>query len=224
MREEYLTRQSDLIPQNILHQQIIIVGAGAIGSFTTLSLAKMGFRNIKVYDYDIIEDENMNCQFYPISEIGNKKVHALQRMVKEFTGVVIEDFDMEVNDHFNFVGAYLICAVDSMSVRKMLFEKCWNTSYLIDPRMSAEYAMIETLYVADKGERFESYEATLYTDDDAVQERCTAKATMYTVMLIAGQISKIVKDTSLYNNYLRTIDWNIENNQIFSWDNEGVRK
>jgi tRNA A37 threonylcarbamoyladenosine dehydratase len=36
-----LTRQADIIPEHILKKQITIVGAGAVGSFTTLALAKI---------------------------------------------------------------------------------------------------------------------------------------------------------------------------------------
>jgi tRNA A37 threonylcarbamoyladenosine dehydratase len=73
---KYLTRQSDLIPEAILSTPITVVGAGAIGSFTVLTLAKMGFNNITVFDDDEIDFVNINNQFYRISDIGKKKVDA----------------------------------------------------------------------------------------------------------------------------------------------------
>ena len=41
-------RQSDLISESILDTPINIVGAGGIGSLTTLALAKVGFKHIRV--------------------------------------------------------------------------------------------------------------------------------------------------------------------------------
>ena len=52
---EYLVRQLDILPPEQTITPITIIGAGAIGSFVALSLAKMGFDDITVYDFDKIE-------------------------------------------------------------------------------------------------------------------------------------------------------------------------
>lgn len=221
MKPEYLTRQSDLIPEHALQASITIIGAGAIGSFTALSLAKMGYSDITVYDDDVIEEENMNCQFYPIDSIGLNKVDALKGLIKQFTGVEIKAHAERVDNTKIFRSDILIAAVDNMSVRKFLFKDCFGGSLFIDPRMSAEYATIETVHFQDHQKRFSGYEKTLYTDEEAVQERCTAKSTIYTVLLIAGQIAKIVKDVSMQSPYARTIDWDIANNRMMAWDSNG---
>ena len=41
---------------------------------------------------------------------------------------------------------------------------------------------------------FDDFEKSWFSDDDAVQEKCTAKATIYTTLLAAGFIAKAVKD------------------------------
>jgi len=224
MKPEYLSRHYDILPPEATNKSIVVVGAGAIGSFTVLALAKMGYTNIKVYDFDTVENENMNCQFYPVFSIGQPKVEALKSMIKTFCDVNIEVFNEEVNDGHMFIADYLICAVDSMKVRKMLYEKCNASMFLIDPRMGAEYASMEVIACNDTKERRESYEKSLYSDSEAVQERCTAKSTIYTVMLIAGQIAKVVKDTSTRNSYLRTLDWNIRENSLLGWADTGESK
>lgn len=88
-REAALTRQLDFIPMSSLGAQVNIVGAGAIGSWVALSLAKMGFVDITVWDDDEVSIENMNCQFYPMNMIGRPKVEALAEMVELFTGTKI---------------------------------------------------------------------------------------------------------------------------------------
>jgi len=212
-KQQALVRQSELIPLDALEVPITIIGAGAVGSFTALSLVKMGFENITVYDFDKIETANMNCQFYRISDIGKFKVEALKELIKDFTGVEIEAKN-ERYEGGTFPGI-VIMAVDSMAVRRLIWdnhkEVAFNTKLIVDARMAIEnvlcYAM-KPLVEKD----IASYEKTLYTDANAVEERCTNKAIVFTVMSIAGLISKILKDFVTDKPYSRVTFWSIENN------------
>lgn len=219
-KEEFITRHADILGGEALNKTITIVGAGAIGSFTALALAKMGFQDITVYDFDTIEPENIGNQFFPIECIGQSKVQALKGMVKAFTGIDINAAEHKLDPQSGTItGDYLISAVDSMEVRKFLYEDLCATRWLIDPRMSAEYA---TLYTLDmRAGNFKDYESTLYTDEEAVRERCTAKTTMYTVLMIAGQIVKAVKDTATGNPFIKTMDWSIGSNEMVAFSSEG---
>ena len=116
----HLTRQMDIIPMNLLSEEITIIGAGAIGSFTALALAKMGFENLTVFDFDKIEIENMNCQFFPYSAIGMQKVMALKMMISQFANAEINVIDKPY-DKGTFKGI-VISAVDSMKVRKLIWD------------------------------------------------------------------------------------------------------
>jgi len=213
-KHQVLTRQLDLIPLDVLDEQITVIGAGAIGSFTVLSLVKSGFENITVYDFDIIEPENMSSQFYRIKDIGKNKVDALQDLVKEFTGV-----EIQVKNELYKTGTFpgiVISAVDSMEVRKLIWDNhkvSFGTKLVIDPRMSAEFFLCYAMNPLDIQD-VESYERTLYTDQDSVQERCTAKATSYTALNAAAHVVKIVKDylTHPEKKYSRTCEWNIAAN------------
>lgn len=190
----HLTRQMDLIPAKVLDKQINIIGAGAVGSFTTLALVKMGFTNINVIDFDVIDIENMNCQFFRFKDIGKYKVDALKELVLDFTNVEIN----VANDRWN--GAILdgvtICAADSMVVRKQLFDtherKAFQTQLIIDPRMGAETALLHT-YSPLNPKEISEYQKTLYSDSEAIQEACTRKATIYTALSLAGIVCTVVK-------------------------------
>ena len=108
---------------------IVIVGAGAVGSFTALTLAKMGFWNITVYDYDLISQENIPNQFYPVRSIGQKKVDALYQMIMMMTNTPIVpvatkwssvDFTWPVQRE-GFEYPILIACTDNMDSRKEMF-------------------------------------------------------------------------------------------------------
>jgi len=212
---KYLTRQSDLIPAQVLTTPITVVGAGAIGSMVVLTLAKMGFNDITVYDDDTIEHVNINNQFYRISDIGKAKVEALAELVYDFTHVKIKPCKMRTNKDMMLSNKIIISAVDSMKSRKEIFD-CFYGSVLIDPRMAIEYASIRT-YFPVLGDKPKDYTDSLFNDSEAVQERCTAKATMYTASLIAGHVSKIVLDFCLDRDIVRSLDWDIGANKYSAY-------
>jgi molybdopterin/thiamine biosynthesis adenylyltransferase len=218
---EYITRHLDLINLDSLKTKIVIVGAGAIGSFTALSLAKMGFSDITVYDFDTVENENIGSQFFSIDSIGKPKVEALQTMIKAFTGIEIRAVNAKVETMADKPAHIVIAAVDNMAVRRMIFETC-NCRVLIDPRMGAEFATMSVVDFHGSKAQIDSYKKTLFSDSSAVQERCTAKTTIYTVLLIAGQVVKAVKDT-LGNSEarVRTLDWNIGQNALLAFGEKG---
>jgi molybdopterin/thiamine biosynthesis adenylyltransferase len=216
LTNEHLTRQLDILPIKCLDKRITIIGAGAIGSFTALSLAKMGFEDITVYDFDKIEIENMNCQFYRRSDVGKLKVEALADLVESFTDVRIN----AVNQLFEGapLNGIVISAVDSMSARQMIWDgqkMSAGVDMLIDPRMGAETAMLYCMNPHDANDRF-SYEKTLYSDNEAVQDRCTAKSTTYTALLLSGLVAKAVKDIVTDSPYPRIVNWSILHNALES--------
>lgn len=213
MKNKYLTRQSDLIPEELLTTPITIVGAGAIGSIVVLTLAKMGFHNLTVFDDDEIEHVNINNQFYRISDIGKKKVDALKEIVYDFTHVEIKPMPIRASGLLQ--DKVLISAVDSMKSRKEIYD-LFCGAVLIDPRMAIEYASIRT-YMPLRGDKPTDYTNSLFKDAEAVQDRCTAKATMYTASLIAGHVSKIVLDYMLERDIMRSLDWDIETNNYSSY-------
>jgi len=216
---EHLIRQADLIPKDVLGTQITIIGAGAIGSWVCLSLAKMGFGYIRVYDYDTVDIENMNCQFYRFDDIGKKKIDALRDMVYEFTKVTIMGIDDKYTNQKH--GGIIISALDNMKARRDVFEahKASLADYIIDPRMGGEFATMYIIDPADEKDRAH-YEKTLHSDEEAVHERCTAKATMYTANLLGGLVAKAVKDIVTNAPYTRTVQWDIGKNEFMSFLSE----
>lgn len=217
MNTDHLTRQLEIIPLETLGQEITVIGAGAIGSFTVLSLVKMGFGNITVYDFDDVSIENMNCQFYRTKDVGKKKVDALKDLIFDFTEAKIT----VVADRYESqeLRGIVISAVDSMEVRKNIWQnilKSYTVKWLIDPRMASEYALNYVMNPRDEKDRV-TYEKVLYTDAEAVQERCTAKATMYTATMIAGYVAKAVKDIVTKSVYARVTHWDIGMNNMLNW-------
>ncbi len=209
IQNEHLTRQLDIIDVRTLDRKVVIIGCGAIGSFLTLALAKMGMTNLEVFDHDKVDTVNMSNQFFRFADIGKNKALALHDLVKDFTGTEIKYhevlFDQENADRL--AGAIVVSAVDSMLTRSEILEiaKVVGVDYIIDPRMSAEkYA--QYCYTP---ETFDKYIKTLYSDADAVAERCTAKSTVYTAISAAGIVTKTIKNILMKEVYPKQVQWDI---------------
>lgn len=207
----FTTRQRDIIPDKTLTKRVNIVGCGAIGSFTALALAKMGMKNITVWDMDEVSDVNMNNQFFRYTDIGSNKATALKNLIKDFTGeeIVAHARKFDPSDLAGMKGI-LIVAVDSMDTRAMFME--WirktyvhNIELLIDPRMGAEEYMQFVTKLSDTT----AYMKTLYSSKDVEAPRCTAKSTIYTATLAAGTIAKTVKAHLVGMPLAKTTLWDI---------------
>lgn len=218
----HLTRQASIIDSSLLaKQKIYIIGCGAIGSYAAVNLAKMGILNIEVWDNDVVSIENMNNQFFRFSDIGKNKAAALQDLILDFTGVKIKTHETKfeegtaIHSFFNNEDAIMISAVDSMGVRKLIFDEIVsnemgnNVRFIIDPRMSAE-AYLQFSCRMDKTASMENYAKSLYTDEAAVQERCTAKSTIYTATSAAAMVCKTVKNIIMGEQYPKMISWDIK--------------
>lgn len=222
-KNQHLTRQMDLIPLSVLSTPINIIGAGAIGSFTALALAKMGFENITAIDFDHIDIENMNCQFFRFTDIGSPKVEALQKLIKDFTNTEITI----VNDMWNgkILDGITICAVDSMAVRKQVFDaynrKAFNSIAVIDPRMGAETSALYQ-YNPLSPKECDGYSKTLYSDEDAVQERCTAKSTIYCSLGISSIICTAVKELLVNKNRIKNVVYDMKTCDMITHFHEAV--
>lgn len=204
--KDTLQRQMDIIPLDKLGASITIIGAGAIGSWTSLALAKMGFLNQTVIDFDTVGVENMNSQFYPLYMIGEPKVEALKSMVEMFTGHKLN----VIND--KYTGAKLtdnivIAAVDSMEVRREAFLNTDNGMF-IDPRMGAEQMHLYALRANADVDK-ETYMKSWYSDSEALHEKCTAKSTIYCANILSGLVAKTVKNVILKESYPRVLRWDL---------------
>jgi molybdopterin/thiamine biosynthesis adenylyltransferase len=64
---------------------VLLLGAGGIGSHVLWNLAAMGAKRVTVVDFDVIEETNLNRQLmYSHDDIGKTKVHVLCEKIARF--------------------------------------------------------------------------------------------------------------------------------------------
>jgi sulfur carrier protein ThiS adenylyltransferase len=65
------------IKEKLSHFTIGIAGAGGLGSNCASSLVRAGIGHVVIADFDVVNESNLNRQFYFTHQIGQKKVIAL---------------------------------------------------------------------------------------------------------------------------------------------------
>lgn len=200
--------QTLLLPQDRMDQCAIgIIGQGAIGSFVSMALTKMGFKNVIVWDHDKYEEHNIPTQMCPIDGVGKRKVIVARDMVKQFSGEDIIAVATKVtgekaydylSDTFPSHKLIMIMAVDSLDVRRALvegFRKAYGL-WVVDARMGAKTYRVMTFW-PDHADQFTDYMSTLVSDADAVQERCGQKSIIYTVLGVAAEVCAFVHSIAM---------------------------
>ena len=204
-------RQMGLIKIDMLSTPITVIGCGAIGSFTTLALAKVGFHNLTVWDGDKIEEHNIPNQFYPLSTVGLAKTVALKKMVKMFEGVEIKG----VNRFWTGarLSGVVVSAVDSMKVRSEIWKgvgRNVEVPILIDGRMGGNQLEVYTVDMKIMDDR-KRYMKTLYPDSATAPVPCTERAVMYNVLNIASWIVNQLRLVLSHKEYKRQMIMDLEN-------------
>jgi len=196
-------RQMDIVRPDEL-PAVTVIGAGGIGSFTLLALAKMGVTELTVFDADRVEEHNLPNQLYSITDIGLPKVEAARSLGAMFSDANVYGIMGNVTKEldYKFEGV-VVSGVDSMASRKEIWSKVkmkGAVQLYVDARMGAEVARIHSINPCDP-DHIKWYESTLYDDKDAIEEPCTSRAIIYNgfmiAALIASQVKKFAKHESL---------------------------
>ena len=100
-----------------------IIGAGGLGATTALTLAKMGYRYMTIYDSDVVSEENTGTQLHKPSDIGTAKVLALALTIEEFSDdISINTMYERVTAETRLYSPIVISAVDSINARKDIWK------------------------------------------------------------------------------------------------------
>ena len=188
-------RSSELIndfSDKIFH----ILGCGAIGSSAATQLCRMGAETFVLYDLYSVEIQNIGVSHYVLTDIGKKKVDALDNHLVSINP------DVNIYAEFGRFSAFLkklsdkdivILGFDSMDSRLEAAVAALKDSNkplaIIDGRMGAEEYQQYTIMNPTLGK----YKTTWYSDADAVDEPCNAKATSYCSNMSGAFIANAVK-------------------------------
>ena len=125
--EEFNSRNSKKVLINADNFNTVIVGCGGLGSNIAQMLVRSGISKLKIIDFDIVNESNLNRQFFFLKDLGKNKTDALDENLKMINpSVVLTKVNAKVTAE-NFketVGNFdiLIEACDSVESKKILLE------------------------------------------------------------------------------------------------------
>jgi molybdopterin/thiamine biosynthesis adenylyltransferase len=193
-------RQLDFIdPEKLNEYAILVAGAGSVGSWATLALAKMGAQRVTVWDRDIVDLHNASVQIFSSREVGGRKALLLSAWVDRLADngarvtAVTRHLDADAGVA-SIDQEILVMAVDSMPARRYLWDLAKaspKVRLVIDVRMGGE---VLRMYAVDPRDPSQEafYEGNFYDGGPGEALSCSAQATIYTSMFAAAFVSSVV--------------------------------
>lgn len=198
------TRFSDLDWATEL-KEILVIGAGGIGSYTVYNLSRIG-HSLNIFDYDSVDETNtIGGQLYRTKDVGKNKVSALTEIVREFGCInEITTFNEKYTKECGSMDIVIV-GPDNMEARKQAFE-AWEKHLdnkaaefqtleeclFIDGRLLAELSEVFVIQ-GDKPEQIEEYKTKWLFEDSEIEElSCTAKQTSFMAMHISSIITTLL--------------------------------
>jgi len=191
-------RQYQIFDPKEQKTNIIVVGCGSIGSFVTLTLAKLGFDKITALDFDKVEKENIPNQFYRFCDIGKYKVDAIKEITKDFSGLDITTINTKIDENNKFLdkvvidlNTLVILALDNIEARKLIYNELKELPIkILDVRVGGEASNIYLLDLENEKDKSD-YEALL--EKPASEDECGNKFVIYNILNVASETCNIVK-------------------------------
>ena len=147
MNEQFL-RTSLLLGENniekIYNSKVTVIGLGAVGSFATEILARVGVGSLLLVDFDVVQTTNLNRQLFALhSTLNQKKTDIAKQRVSDINPQCkVETLDIFVNTDtlpqiFNNKPDIVIDAIDSYNPKLRLIEYCYKNNIKIISSMGA---------------------------------------------------------------------------------------
>jgi len=195
--------QEEIYNPDFQKSDIQIIGVGSTGSFLALTLAKMGLKDIKIIDYDKVENHNIPNQFYKIKDENKEKLDALKDIIKEFSDIEIKTENIKIDKNYSFdvgLNTIVLICVDNMESREIIFNKLkdFPIKKLIDTRFGGEGFSIHVVDL-EKEEEKERYEKSLKLP--IKETPCGEKGIIYSILSLSSEVCNIIKKIECGENY-----------------------
>jgi hypothetical protein len=201
-------------PNALKRIKISLIGAGAIGSFTALSISKMGAVSITGYDDDGVAAHNLSNQFYRKEDLDKYKVDALSGILESFSDTQMKQVRRRFTAR-DTLEEVTIVATDSMPSRQLVWEKFKrqkSARILIEARMGAELGMVYTIKKVNgklSKEDIAFYQPRVYPTQKIEPLPCTARSIIYNVLMISSLICRAFKGVMKKEKFPRELIFNM---------------
>jgi sulfur carrier protein ThiS adenylyltransferase len=126
-REIHQAMKISEVKSHLSKFRVGIAGAGGLGSNCAVALARSGVGTLVIADYDIVELQNLNRQYYFTSQVGLMKTDALKENIRIINPEVLVISQQKKLDRQNIPEIFSGCnvmveAFDNAEMKEMLIE------------------------------------------------------------------------------------------------------
>ena len=186
---------------NIRKLDILLVGAGGIGSNVAFLLSRLKPDRIRIYDGDTVDETNLAGQFFSQNDVDINKSKAVAQLINRYSpGTVVYSYPHLYTSE-SHEGDIVLSGLDNMEARKLVYNK-WKAHIsevedpsrciLIDGRLAAEEFQVLTITGDDLAAQKEYEEKWLFSDDEAERTICSYKQTTFMASMIASVMVNIL--------------------------------
>ena len=128
-------------------RDLVICGAGALGSLMTDNLARQGFRRLTVVDFDRVELHNTGTQLFGKGDVGAFKVDVLKAHCFRNTGIEITTYSKRLEERtvkkFLTGADVVIDTLDNAESRRLVSDYCLQaTLECLHLGMNADFGQV----------------------------------------------------------------------------------
>ncbi|MDD3740804.1 MAG: sulfur carrier protein ThiS adenylyltransferase ThiF [Bacteroidales bacterium] len=115
------------IKKSLKNKTVGIAGCGGLGSNCAVALARTGIGKLIIADFDIIEESNLNRQYYFYDQIGQPKATALKTNIERINPETIVESHLIMLDANNIPSVFKDCdviveAFDKTETKEMIMK------------------------------------------------------------------------------------------------------
>lgn len=152
-----LNKHREFFDPDNFNDEIHIIGCGAVGSTIAEQLARLGIKQIHLYDFDIVSEHNITNQMFYLAHVGLTKLKALDEILHAINPQIELIHHPEGWEKGMTLSGYVYLAVDNIDTRKEIVQDNYfnpNIKAMFDTRMRLTDAQHFAAKWNDAGKKF----------------------------------------------------------------------
>lgn len=226
-----LNKHREFFDPDNFNDEIHIIGCGAVGSTIAEQLARLGIKQLHLYDFDVVTEHNITNQMFFLAHVGLTKLKALDEILHAINPDIELIHHPEGWEQGMTLNGYVYLAVDNIDTRKEIIKDNLfnpNIKAMFDTRMRLTDAQHFAAKWNDKGKKF--LQATMnFTREEAANSTpvsaCgTTLSVTPTVRIICSLAVSNLVNVILDKPITKTILIDAFNMTIDAFDDNGAKE
>lgn len=118
-------------PDSYINEEIHIIGVGAVGSQLAEILTRIGFEELYLYDFDVVDAHNITNQAYFETQIGQSKLEALTNTCTQINSRFKPKLKIEGWQPGARLSGHIMLAVDNIDTRRAIVKENLHNTNII---------------------------------------------------------------------------------------------